>query len=200
MARSLIPAALLLLAAPAHAEVATKSDIGFVTTTALDIPGKSLDQVWQALLKPARWWDPIHSWSGDADNLTLDAQAGGCFCERLPLPKGAQLGTPRGSIEHARILAAMPPRLLRLNGALGPLQGEALTATLTVVLKPNPDGGTHMTWSYVVGGFMRMKVDDIAPIVDRVLAEQAQHLSAYAQAPDHPAASAAEGKQEPAGR
>jgi uncharacterized protein YndB with AHSA1/START domain len=183
--RSLLPALLLAccIAAPAQAEVTAKSDIGFVTSTTVDIPARSLDEVWQALLKPAKWWNPLHAWSGDADNLYLDAQAGGCFCELLPLPKAAAPGTRRGSIEHARVLAAMPPRLLRLTGALGPLQGEALNGTLTVVLKPLPDGGTRMTWSYVVGGFMRMKVEDIAPIVDRVLAEQAQRLAAFAQAP-----------------
>ena len=175
-------AAAVALAGPARAEVAARTEIGFVTTTAVDVPGKTPQEVWQALLKPAKWWNPIHSWSGDADNLYLDAQAGGCFCELLPLPKDAPEGTRRGSIEHARILASMPPKLLRLTGALGPLQGEALNGTLTVMLKP-ADGGTRMTWSYVVGGFMRMKVDDIAPIVDRVLAEQAQRLSAFAQIP-----------------
>ena len=174
-------AATFALAGPARAEVVAKTDIGFATTTAVDVPGKAPEVVWQALLKPAKWWNPVHSWSGDADNLYLDAQAGGCFCELLPLPKDAPEGTRRGSIEHARILATMPPRLLRLTGALGPLQGEALIGTLTVTLKPL-DGGTRMTWSYVVGGFMRMKVDDIAPIVDKVLAEQAQRLSAFAQA------------------
>lgn len=170
------------LPVPSQAEVANKSEVGFVTNAELDVPGKSPDDVWQALLKPSTWWNPLHSWSGDADNLYLDAQAGGCFCELLPLPKGAPAGTRRGSIEHARIMAAMPPRLLRLNGALGPLQGEALNGTLTILLKPTP-AGTHMAWTYVVGGFMRMKVEDIAPIVDRVLAEQAQRLAAAAEVP-----------------
>jgi hypothetical protein len=71
----------------------------------------------------------------------------------------------------------MPPKLLRMSGALGPLQGEALVGTLTVVLKPLPDGGTHLTWSYVVGGYMRMKVDEIAPVVDEVLVEQFNRLA-----------------------
>lgn len=172
----------LCVAMPARAEVASRSDIGFVTSTEIDVPGRSVDEVWQALLKPASWWNPVHSWSGDAENLYLDAQAGGCFCELLPLPKGVPAGTRRGSIEHARVMASMPPRLLRLNGALGPLQGEALNGTLTILLKPGANG-TRMSWTYVVGGFMRMKVEDIAPIVDRVLAEQAQRLATASAAP-----------------
>lgn len=192
---ALLPAALaaaMFGATPAYADVAVQADNGFVVQTALDIPGKSPPEVWQALLKPAKWWNPLHSWSGDADNLYLDAQAGGCYCELLPLPKDAPAGMRRGSVEHARVLATMPPRLLRMVGALGPLQGEALTGTLTITLKANPDGGTHMVWSYVVGGFMRMKVADIAPIVDKVLAEQASRLSDLAQAPGDPAAAQGE--------
>jgi len=173
-----------LLTTPVHAEVTAKSDIGFVTAAAVDVPGRTPQQVWQALLRPAKWWNPIHSWSGDAEALYLDAQAGGCFCELLPLPKDAPAGTRRGSIEHGRILATMPPRLMRIVGALGPLQGEALVGTLTITLKADAEGGTRMAWSYVVGGFMRMKVDDIAPIVDKVLAEQATRLAEYAAMPE----------------
>ena len=186
-ARRLFTAAALLLAVPAHAEVTAKTDAGFATSTAVDIPGKTPQQVWPVLLTPAKWWNPIHSWSGDSENLYIDAQAGGCFCELLPLPRGAAEGTRRGSVEHARVISAMPPQLMRLTGALGPLQGEALVGTLTVVLKPIPGGGTHMTWSYVVGGFMRMKVDDISPLVDKVLAEQATRLADLAGAPEVPA-------------
>ncbi|MDE2405943.1 MAG: SRPBCC family protein [Sphingomonadales bacterium] len=182
MLRAAIPLA-LLLASPAHAEVAATSDHGFVTTAQAEVPGKTPYEVWKALLQPGKWWNPVHSWSGDADNLYLDAQAGGCFCELLPPPKDAPEGTRRGSIEHARILAAMPPRLMRLTGALGPLQGEALTGTLTITLKPD-GANTHLTWTYVVGGFMRMKVEDIAPIVDKVLAEQAARLAEFARTPD----------------
>jgi hypothetical protein len=110
----------------------------------------------------------------------------------LPKPKGVPEDLRRGSVEHMRVIAAMPPKLLRLSGALGPLQGEALAGTLTVTLKPMPDrgqnGGTHLTWSYVVGGYMRMNVEDIAPLVDKVMTEQFTRL-AKAVAAGHAAAS-----------
>ena len=31
-----------------------------------------------------QWWNPAHSWSGEAARLYLKAERGGCFCERLP--------------------------------------------------------------------------------------------------------------------
>lgn len=188
--------ALLLAMAPvlsvaAGAEVVRKSDAGFVSGAELDVPGKTPLQVWQVLIAPAGWWNPLHSWSGDAANLYLDPQAGGCFCELLPRPKDAPDDVRRGSIEHMRVIAAMPPKLLRMSGALGPLQGEALAATLTVTLKPLPgkgaEGGTHVTWSYVVGGYMRMNIDEIAPLVDEVMVEQFQRLGKSALAPQAPA-------------
>lgn len=181
--------ALLLATTPvvtggARAEIVQKSDQGFISAAQVDVLGKTPWQVWQVLIAPAGWWNPVHSWSGDAANLFLDPQAGGCFCELLPKPEGAPDAARRGSIEHMRVIAAMPPKLLRLSGALGPLQGEALVGTLTIVLKPLPDegGGTHLTWSYVVGGFMRMKVDDIAPRVDEVLVDQFARLGKAAVA------------------
>ena len=184
---ALLLAPLLLAIAPAlsvgaQAEVAQKSERGFVSGAELDVPGKTPLQVWQVLIAPATWWNPVHSWSGNAANLYLDPQAGGCFCELLPKPKGAPDDLRRGSIEHMRVIAAMPPKLLRLTGALGPLQGEALAGTLTVTLKAIPDGGTHLTWDYIVGGYMRMNVDDIAPLVDKVMVEQFTRLAKTAQA------------------
>jgi hypothetical protein len=178
------------LSVGAQAEIAQKSDQGFISGAELDVPGKTPLDVWQVLIAPAKWWNPVHSYSGDPANMYIDPQAGGCFCELLPIAKGAPDNLRRGSVEHMRVIAAMPPKLLRMSGALGPLQGEALVGTLTVVLKPLPDGGTHLTWSYVVGGYMRMKVDEIAPVVDEVMTEQFTRLAKAVVAAPAPAASA----------
>ena len=76
-----------------------------------------------------------------------------------------------------RVLFAQRDRQLRMSGALGPLQSEALQATLTVSLTPQASG-TRIEWSYVVGGYMRMAGDQIATAVDRVLGEQFASLTA----------------------
>lgn len=171
-------AALALGAVPAQAEVSGLTDNGFVSRNEVSVTAAPRE-VWQELVAVNRWWSGDHTYSGDAANLYLDPQATGCFCEKLPVPEGAPSGQRMGSIEHAHIVYADPVRgVLRMTGGLGPLQGEAVRATLTITLKPGSDGGTTVVWSYVVGGYMRMKMADIAPVVDRVLGEQVQRLGA----------------------
>lgn len=168
--------AALALAAPAQAEVIAKSDAGFVTRATVTV-AKPPAETWAALVAPARWWNKAHTWSGDAANLYLDPQATGCFCEFLPLPKDGPPNGRRGSVEHMHVIHVDPNKVLRMSGALGPLQSEALNGTLTVTLKP-VDGGTRILFEYVVGGYMRFKTDDIAPAVDGVMSEQLHRLAA----------------------
>ena len=76
-----------------------------------------------------------------------------------------------------RVIYADPGKALRMEGSLGPLQSEALTGTLTVTLNRG-GAGTRIVMEYVVGGYMRYKTDEIAPAVDKVLAEQIAGLAA----------------------
>lgn len=171
-------AALCLVAAPAsRAEVTTQTEAGFVIKLAGVAPvGKA--EAWNALVAPQRWWSNEHTYTGSAANLYLDAQASGCFCEKLPKPTGAPDDQRMGSVEHMHIVYADPQGGgLRMVGGLGPLQGEALHGTLTITLKP-VEGGTRIEWVYVVGGYMRMKQEEIAPLVDKVMGEQLQRLVA----------------------
>jgi hypothetical protein len=157
--------ATVLCAAPATAKVIDQSDIGFSVAHMAHVAATPAD-VWAMLRSPQKWWSKEHSWSGDAANLWLDSQAGGCFCEKLP-DSGAGLG----SVQHARIVFAKPGQMLRLSGAFGPLQNEALAGTLTIQIKETPTGSA-IRFDYVVGGYMRFKVGDIAPAVDAVIGEQ----------------------------
>lgn len=174
----LLAATGLFLATPATAEIKSQSETGFVSGHNAEILAKP-DEVWKRLIIPKDWWNPAHSWSGKTDGFYLDAQAGGCFCELLQ--EKAANGPPktRGSVEHMRVLFVDPGKVLRMQGALGPLQSEAMLGTLTVAMEPLKDGaGTRLSMSYVVGGYMRYKVADIGPAVDAVLAEQFQRLIA----------------------
>ena len=164
-----------LTAPPASAEVIASSESGFVTRATAEVPTDPA-AAWTALIAPQNWWNKAHTFSGDSANLYLDAQGGGCFCEKLPLKDGAP-GTRGGSVAHMRVVYADPGKALRMVGALGPVQSEALTGTLTVTLKPG-GAGTRIVMEYVVGGYMRYKVEEIAPAVDKVLAEQLAGLSA----------------------
>lgn len=158
--------ALMLAATPAAADVKV-SEAGFVVENKA-VASAAPDAVWAALVAPARYWNPDHSYSGKAENFTLDAKAGGCFCEAL---------SSGGSVEHMRVVFAMPGNTLRLVGGLGPLQSEGVAATLTWALKSVP-GGTEITQTYVVGGHMRFDVPATAPLVGQVLDEQLKRLAA----------------------
>lgn len=157
----------VLLAATPAAAVVRVSETGFVVENKA-VASAAPVTVWAALVAPARYWNPDHSYSGKAENFTLDAKAGGCFCEALP---------SGGSIEHMRVVLVMPGNTLRLVGGLGPLQSEGVAATLTWTLKPVP-GGTEVTQTYVVGGHMRFDVPKTAPVVEQVLNEQLTRLAA----------------------
>ena len=159
-------------AAPAPADIVSSSPttIDIHDSVTVDAP---VQQVWDTLRAPQRWWSKEHTYSDNAANLYLDTQATGCFCERLPDHKG--------SVEHARIVYVEAPRMMRLTGALGPLQAEAVVGTLTFRLDPEGSNATKVTLDYVVSGYVRVGADKIAPKVDEVLALQLAGLKKAAE-------------------
>ena len=162
----------LSLASPAAAEVvaATGTTMEISQVVTVDAP---ITQVWDTLRAPQRWWSKDHTYSDDSANLYLDGQATGCFCERFPDRKG--------SVEHARIVYIQPPQMMRLTGALGPLQAEAVVGTLTFKLAPEGTTATKVSLSYVVSGYVRAGADVLAPKVDEVLALQVLNLKSAAE-------------------
>lgn len=127
--------------------------------------------VYRELGRVSRWWDPEHTWSGSARNLSLQMQAGGCFCETLP---------GGGSIQHGRVIYAQPGVLLRLDAPLGPLQEMPVTGVLTFKLAPAAGGGTQVTMTYRVAGSFTMESAKLAPLVDQVMRIQLERLKAHA--------------------
>lgn len=166
----------LALAGSAHAEVVATTPLGFSVRESTEVRATP-DEAWAQLIRPAEWWSASHTFSGDPANLSLDAMAAGCFCEVLPSAVSPQ-AAPRGSVMHMMVVYAEQGRALRMTGALGPMQSEGLHGALTITLKPLGGGGTRIGWEYVVGGYMRFAPEQIAPMVDRVLGEQATRLAA----------------------
>jgi hypothetical protein len=154
-----------LMAQSASAEVVTAVTNGFeIHETAH--ASASAGKVYAALLAPAQWWNPEHTFSGNAANLALDARAGGCWCETLP---------DGGSVEHLRVVYVQPGKLLRLRGALGPFQGLAVDGVMTWSVKGVADG-TDISLTYVVGGYAKDGLAGMANIADKVLADQLGRL------------------------
>ena len=174
--RPLVLLAAAFVATPAQAEVVATGEGAFISRNTVEVTANPWE-AWKALIAPAGWWNAEHTFSGDTANLYLDAQATGCFCEKLPPPKDAPAGTRMGSVEHMHIVYVAPGSALRMTGGLGPLQSEAVKGVLTVTLKPH-EGGTRILWEYSVGGYMRYETPKIATLVDKVVAEQLGRLGA----------------------
>ena len=156
-------------AAPSRAEVKDTRENGFVIEATV-MAEASPEAIYRQLIRVQDWWDPKHTWSGSARNLKLDAKAGGCFCEKL---------ADGGSVQHARVIFAQPGKLLRLDGALGPLQDMAVTGILSFALAP--DGpGTRIKMTYRVAGVLTMDSAKLAPLVDQVMGIQLDRLRSFA--------------------
>lgn len=176
MHKSTLLIGLALVASPATAEVTNTAENGFTVRHQATVSASDED-VWKALIAPSKYWNGDHSWTGNADNFYLVPQAGGCFCELISTTDEDNIKTSDGSVQHMRVIFAHKNKMLRMSGALGPLQGEAVTGTLTVQLKPE-GGQTAVRFTYKVGGYMEFPVDQIGPAVDGVIGEQLTRLAA----------------------
>ena len=157
--------AALLVGGSAAAEVQSVGANGFELRHTVHVAAAS-DKAYAALLQPARWWSSEHTFSGNAANLTLDARAGGCWCESLP---------DGGSVEHMHVLYVAPGKALRLRGALGPFQGLAVDGVMTWNIKANANG-TDISLSYAIGGYAKDGFENLAKGADHVLGEQIERL------------------------
>jgi uncharacterized protein YndB with AHSA1/START domain len=157
---------------PVGAEVVSVGASGFEIRETVHVAAAP-DKAYAALLQPARWWASDHTFSGSAANLTLDARAGGCWCESLP---------DGGSVEHLRVVYVVPGKALRLRGALGPFQGLGVDGAMTWSVKAGA-GGTDISVTYALGGYSKEGFDGLSKAADHVLGEQIERLRKLIDAP-----------------
>jgi uncharacterized protein YndB with AHSA1/START domain len=153
-----------LVVHPACGAVRDAAANGFSVVESVHIAAAP-DTVYAELVQPAHWWSSQHTFSQSAANLTLEVKAGGCWCETLP----------DGSVQHLIVVMARTGKKLVMRGALGPLQGLGVDGAMTIDLKP-ADGGTDLTATYNVGGYLKDGLASWAPPVDNVLGEQFNRL------------------------
>jgi uncharacterized protein YndB with AHSA1/START domain len=162
---------LVLTPFSARAEIASASPSMFVIEAEAEIEATPA-QAWRALGRIARWWNDQHTFSGDASNLSLEARAGGCWCERWG----------RGqSVQHGRVILAAElegVRMLRAEAALGPLQDMAVNGVMTFTIEPHAQGA-KITVTYRVAGDQGLDLDQLAAPVNMVLMEQFGRLSRF---------------------
>jgi len=163
--------AAVVAAAPATAEVARSTDSGFLVRHRAAVHAAP-DVAWRTLVeRVGLWWHPDHTWFGDSTKLSIDPRPGGCFCESGPDGAGVQ---------HLEVVFLQPQRLLRMRGALGPLQGSGLAGSLTWSFTPQ-DETTVVELTYSVGGFFEGGFASLAPGVDHVLGLQFERFVAFAE-------------------
>ncbi len=158
---------LLLVNSPSFADVTAVSDVGFVSEHVIELAADPVVAYEGLTSRVHEWWDAIHSYSGNAENFTLDARAGGCFCEALD---------NGGSVQHMQVVWANPGKGLRLSGGLGPLQTMGVAGSMSFDLEANDTGGTTLRYRYEVGGFTTGGLAALASPVDQVQLGQLQRL------------------------
>jgi uncharacterized protein YndB with AHSA1/START domain len=128
-------------------------------------------KVYDALIRPEKWWNALHTYTGNSANLSLEAKAGGCLCEALP---------DGGSVMHATVVNARPGKALRLRGPLGPFQGEGVASAITFTLKPS-NGGTDLVLDNNVGGYVKGGFDKLPQAADAMLMDLVARLKLFAE-------------------
>ena len=157
------------VAATARGEVVSVDPGGFVSEHTLVLQSTPLE-AYVALTRDVHlWWDGSHSFGGGAAGFSLDAQAGGCFCEALP---------GGGSVQHMLVVNANPGHALTMLGGLGPLQSMAVTGSMVLTFAPHREG-SELTYRYSVGGYAQGGLAMLAEPVDRVQLGQLQRLQQF---------------------
>jgi len=149
----------------ALAEVKQATDAGYTIEQTYEA-NVSADKVWETLVKPSKWWNSSHTWSGKADNLSLDLKPGGGWDETLP---------DGGFVRHMSVIFCQPKKTLRLSGGLGPMQEYPINGVLTVTLAEE-SGKTTVKVVYRTSGSFPGGLGKLAPVVDGVLREQFSNL------------------------
>lgn len=162
--------ACVLIAASARGSVDSVGENGFVLAEATHVSATP-EKVYEAFLTPSRWWSSAHTFSHDAANLSLDAKAGGCWCETLP---------GGGSVLHMTVVNVVPGKLIRLRGALGPFQSMGVDGAMTVTFKPDGDG-TNLAMTYALGGYSKDGFTELSKAGDAVLVEQLGRLKSLVE-------------------
>ena len=167
--RSFLLAGLLLSSSPAAAEVLVADAHGFEVSNAVSlvIP---VNQAYAAFSRLGSWWNDEHTYSGKAANIQLVLRPGACFCEAI---------STGGGVEHMRVSVVQPNERIVMSGALGPVLYEAATGVMDIKFE-RIAGGAKVTLNYRAAGFARGDANKMAPIVDRVLAEQMKRYRVYA--------------------
>ena len=153
------------------ADIVDSSAGGFTVRTTLNIQAAP-EEVYRRLIRNVgEWWDPAHTFSHDARNLSIEEKAAGCFCERLPDGGGARF---------MEVVLVIPGKTLVMHGGMGPLLSKAVTGGMEIQLSP-AGGGTRLEVTYAVTGYLAAGLNTWAAPFDTVVKEQFTRLKNYVE-------------------
>ncbi|WP_242107929.1 SRPBCC family protein [Luteimonas aquatica] len=168
-------AALLPFCASSAAAVLDATASGFTIENSRDVPVDA-EAAWKALVGDVdRWWPKDHTWWGAQSTLSIDARAGGCFCERV---REAGAGPAREAL-HMTVTFVEAGKLMRMVGGLGPLQGMGLHGAMEWRIAAAGEGRSKITLWYRAGGYAPDDLGKLAPVVDQVQGVQLGALADY---------------------
>lgn len=155
---------------PVSADVVSSGEVGMISQSSVSVKVAPAE-AYQRFLNIGAWWNPVHSYTQEANRLTLKAEQGGCFCESLK---------DGGFVEHMRVIFASPGKMLRLQGGLGPLAEMGASGVMTVKFEAaGPE--TKVTLTYAISGYLPDKgLANIAAPVDNVVHEQLDRYKKFA--------------------
>ena len=157
----------------ARADVVSAAPGSLVVRTIVEVTAAP-DAVYDALTaRVGEWWSATQTWSGNAQNLSIDARAGGCFCEKL---------SSGGTVQHMQIVWAERGTLLRMSGAPGPLQESPVIATMSWRLTKTT-AGTRIEFTFAAAGYLPVGFDKIADSADQAFAVLVNRLARHVGPP-----------------
>ncbi len=157
------------LAAEAAAEIKSRSASGFEVEHTVEVATPPAE-AYARFLDIGTWWNGEHSLSGDAGNMAIVAQPGGCWCESLP---------DGGFVKHMDVSYAAPGKTVVFRGGLGPLLFMGAQAAMTVSFEAAGEG-TKATMSFAAGGYDAKGFAALPEAVDGVLGEAMGRFKARA--------------------
>lgn len=152
-----------MMSVAAQAEVVKSTAEGFIVAHTVNIESDTVTVFETMTSKVGRWWDPGHSFSGNADNMLISDL---CFCEHWD----------GNLVRHLSTVIWLEDSKVVMEGGLGPLKELGLSGTMIWALIANDDATTTVNWKYHVYGYSDTNLITLAPAVDGVLGEQMGRL------------------------
>ncbi len=159
---------ILLFAAtvPVFADVTSKGANGFNLKMEVYVPVDAATAYAQ-FVDIGQWWNVNHTYYGKGSNLSLEARAGGCFCEK----------NGENEVLHMLVTFVKPGKEVRMTGGLGPLQMMGVHGGMSWYFTDLDDGTSRITQTYNVSGYLEGGLDKLADVVNAVQTGQLKALA-----------------------